>query len=99
MELGREACIENDQPIPDSFYPPDLDPSLEFIRAAYNDLSTTRQFELGAIPWTAAVQYFMYKKVPPDDIEYYWSVIQIVDAKYREHVVKKNQPKPSGGGK
>lgn len=61
---------------------------LEWIWAAWNDLSTCRQIgmDLGPVPWDVVDRYAVRHELDEDDYELLWAAVKALDRVHREHL-------------
>lgn len=77
---------------------PSIDPVDVFYMKSFYDLGTCRMsaMSIGAIPWTAIVEYAVFYHLEPDVIEAFVDIIREMDqayVKYQEDAKEKNKPK------
>lgn len=94
-------AIRFNRPIPDRIKnAPEIDDGNRFFYVAFFDLTTTRYYELGPIPYTEVIKYAHINGMSDlDDIEFLWDVIRRVDDWAIKDAVREIKQSNGEGGK
>lgn len=87
-------CLRANKPLPAKIAnAPIIEEGTEFYYIAYLDLSTTRHYELGPIPFNQVALYGNIYGLEVDEIDFLWQVIRDVDSWALAEVIKEIKSK------